>query len=187
VANNHAWDYGSDAFTDTVQRLSARGISAVGAGREPVIRDVRGTHIAFLAYTDLLPASACHEVNCYDAKRMTDDIEHAQQTADVVVVSFHTGEEYVSVSEHQRVMYHAAIDAGADMVVGHHPHVVQELEQYRDRWIAYSLGNFVFDQTFSSETLTGMLLDVSLSGGRILSVIPRTVRISSHYQPALLP
>jgi poly-gamma-glutamate capsule biosynthesis protein CapA/YwtB (metallophosphatase superfamily) len=187
VANNHAWDYGRAAFDDTVRRLRAADIDPVGAGREPVIAWAGDTRVAFLAYTDLLPASACSSgVNCYDPARMVEDIAHVRTLADVVVVSFHTGEEYMSANDHQRTIYRAAVDAGADLVVGHHPHVVQEFEQYGRGWIAYSLGNFVFDQNFSEATMIGMMLVATIRDGKLMSVAPRTVAISREHQPALV-
>lgn len=194
VANNHMWDYGLDAFTDTLQYLAASNISGVGGGRNlaeaqgPVVRIAGDTRVAYLAYTDLLPASACATaeragVNCFDDVRMRGDITRARGVADVVVVSFHTGTEYAA--EHniiQERIYHAAIDAGADVVVGHHPHVVQDMEQYRSGWIVYSLGNFVFDQAFSEATMRGAMLEVSLQNKAVTSVQLLPVVISRDYR-----
>lgn len=188
VANNHIWDYGPDAFSDTLRHLSAADIAPVGAGRAPLLRTVAGTRVAYLAYTDLLPASACTGgVNCYDPVRMPEDIAAAAAAADVVVVSFHTGTEYQPPDERQRRIYRAAIDAGADLVVGHHPHVVQATERYQGGFIAYSLGNFIFDQTFSAETMRGMLLTVTVADGRIAAIASSSVAISRQYQASLAP
>lgn len=197
VANNHIWDYGSDAFTDTLGHLARAGIDAVGGGaddasaRAPVFRDVGGTRVAFLAYTNLLSDSAGAGpgrpgANRYDDTRMKDDIAVARDRSDIVIVSFHAGDEYrEQPNQWQRKAYHTAIDSGADLVIGHHPHVIQALERYRDGWIAYSLGNFVFDQTFSPETMTSVLLSVTVRDGAIMSVTPLTVHISRRYQPSL--
>jgi len=186
VANNHIWDYGPDAFADTLRHLSAADIAPVGAGRAPILRTVAGTRVAYLAYTDLLPASACAGgVNCYDPVRMRDDIASASAAADVVVVSFHTGTEYQPPDDRQRRIYRAAVDAGADLIIGHHPHVVQGTERYHGGFIAYSLGNFVFDQTFSEATMTGMLLTATVSEGRITGIASSSVGISRVYQPAV--
>lgn len=78
-----------------------------------------------------------------------------------------------------------AIDSGADLVVGHHPHVIQRVEKYKGGWIAYSLGNFVFDQDFSRETRTGLLLRVIVEGNAIDEVVPREIRINEKFQPTL--
>lgn len=197
VANNHIWDFGSQAFADTLGYLAVSDISAVGGGRNeveartPVVRTVRMTRIAYLAYTDLLPASAGalasrSGANIWDEQRMKEDVARARTMADVVVVSFHTGTEYEplhnAVQEH---IYHAIIDAGADLVVGTHPHVVQDIEQYKGKWIAYSLGNFVFDQNFSDATRKGLIVSVTVTGGRITDVSRIPVDISKQYQTSL--
>ena len=70
-------------------------------------------------------------------------------------------------------------------MVGHHPHVVQSIERYKQGWIAYSLGNFVFDQGFSPETTQGLLLEAKIEGKQITQVIPRVIRINSSFQPTL--
>ena len=85
----------------------------------------------------------------------------------------------------QKQIAHELVNAGADLIVGHHPHVVEELEQYGQGWIAYSLGNFVFDQPFSAETLEGGALRVSLAKGRVEQVELIPVKISkATYQPS---
>lgn len=199
VANNHIWDYGPDAFGDTLLALSTSDISYVGGGRDimeargGVIRTVRGVRVGYLAYTDLLPSSvqagpSSPGVNTFDADRMRQDITAMRPRADVIIVSFHTGDEYQTThNAKQQEIYHAAIDAGADMVIGHHPHVVQEVEHYREGWIAYSLGNFVFDQSFSSETTAGLMLRVTVQRGRVAGVQHLPISISKEYQPFLAP
>lgn len=108
----------------------------------------------------------------------------ANQQGDLVVVSFHWGDEYQTKhNQKQEQFAKAAIDAGADLIIGHHPHVVQEVEQYKDGWIAYSLGNFVFDQNFSKETTQGLVLKVKISGGKITNIDKQPITISNSFQP----
>lgn len=197
VANNHIWDYGPQAFMDTFDAVVSAGMDPVGGGhteieaRAGIVRTVRGTRVGYLAYTDILPGSAAvgptkPGVNIWEMDRMLEDIRAMRSRADVMVMSFHGGDEYHP--EHnakQEEIYHAAIDAGADLVIGSHPHVVQELEHYKDGWIAYSLGNFIFDQNFSPETMRGMALTVQVLGGRVTMVNPLVVSISRQYQPSL--
>lgn len=197
LANNHMWDYGLPALEDTLSYLAVNDVSAVGAGRTlseargPVVRTVGNTRVAYLAYTDILPASAQATemragVNIYDGERMVEDIVKARASADVVIVSFHTGTEYETFhNPQQQFIYRSAIDAGADLVVGHHPHVVQDVERYRNKWIVYSLGNFVFDQNWSDATRKGALLEVVVTGGTISDVATISVDISKQYQPTL--
>ncbi|HUO75852.1 MAG TPA: CapA family protein [Candidatus Paceibacterota bacterium] len=176
VANNHSHDYGSDAFADTLQYLASASIDPVGYG-PAVVRTVGTTRIGFLAYTYPL-----------DEARITADIAAARPQADVLVVSFHAGTEYETVHNAlQERVYHAAIDAGADLVIGSHPHVVQDVERYKGKWIAYSLGNFIFDQTFSPLTMHGMLVDLTVKDGHIADFATRSVDISRDYQASLGP
>ncbi len=193
LANNHALDWGGAALADTMKRLDDAGIAHAGAGkdlaaaRKATTLPVNGTRVAFLAYCDLFPASYYQHpdkatIAPADPQTLPMDIADARSRADLVVVSFHWGNEYrFRASERQRMLAHLAIDAGADLVLGHHPHVLEEIERYRGRVIAYSLGNFVFDQrdSFSRESA---VLQVRLSPGKstVEEIIP--IRIT-HYQP----
>ena len=197
IANNHMWDYGAQAFKDTLSILASSSISYVGGGlsyteaHTPVIKDVRGTKIAYLAYTNLLPASLGTlgekpKVAFPDKDQMTSDVKKAKESADIVVVSFHFGDEYKTHhNAYQEKMAHAAIDAGASLVIGHHPHVVQDTEQYNGGYIAYSLGNFVFDQNFSKDTRSGMVVSVSIKDKKIDEFLTQKVQFNSSFQPYL--
>lgn len=198
VANNHIWDYGGEAFKDTLKILKENNISYVGGGftydeaHTPVIKEVNGTKIAYLGYTNLLPPFLGTKgdklsVAFPDEDQLALDIHNAKRLADIVVVSFHWGNEYETHhNSFQENLAHIAIDAGADLVVGHHPHVIQEIEKYKDGYIAYSLGNFVFDQNFSEETKSGLLLSVTLKNKKIEQVTSQKVNFSSTYQPFIV-
>jgi poly-gamma-glutamate synthesis protein (capsule biosynthesis protein) len=195
VANNHIWDYGEDAFSDTLSILKKSGITPVGGGdtydeaHAPRIITRGETRVAFLAYTNLLPPRLGEKEAAPAVARYTDDIlkadiVRAKELADVVVVSFHWGDEYQTKhSAEQKRVAHLAIDAGATIVVGHHPHVVQEVEEYGGGYIAYSVGNFVFDQNFSKDTKRGLALLVTIKDGALAAVTTRTVAFTDDYQP----
>ncbi|MBI2123936.1 MAG: CapA family protein [Candidatus Wildermuthbacteria bacterium] len=207
VANNHSLDYGNDALQDSIQRLKDSGIVPIGGGNNryetnaPTLKhfytskyDSTGTTIAMLAYTaagsplwqagENSPGIAW--VNESKIPEFQQDIKQAKQKADILVVSVHFGEEYqTQPSETQKLIAKSAIDAGADIVIGHHPHVVQLIEQYKNGWIAWSLGNFVFDQGFSKETMEGLLLEVKIERKQITQVIPRAIRMNASLQPEL--
>lgn len=197
LANNHIWDYGREAFIDTMQHLRDGGIDYVGAGNtfdeahRGVTRSVGGVNVVFLAYTNLIsPQVAATDttpgVAYLNTEQMVRDIGDARLRGDVVVASFHWGDEYQVIHNAQQDrIAKMAIDAGADLIIGHHPHVVQEVQQYGDGWIAYSLGNFIFDQTFSEETMRGLALRVTLDGSRIGAVESLGISISRQYQPSL--
>jgi len=194
VANNHLFDYGRKAMEDSLKRLKEAGIDYVGAGfslneaRGPVIKKVGQTKIAFFAYTNLGPKSWQAEEKksgiVWLDESFEEDIRRAKGTNDLVIVSFHFGDEYqAKPNASQELWARKAIDAGADLVVGHHPHVVQPLEKYKEGYIAYSLGNFVFDQSFSEETMKGRLLEVVIENVEIKEVIPREIMINKFFQP----
>jgi poly-gamma-glutamate capsule biosynthesis protein CapA/YwtB (metallophosphatase superfamily) len=200
VANNHSFDYGADALLDSIQRLAQAGITSAGAGnnqteaRAPALKTIQGTTIAILAYSavgsPLWQASQFTPgIAWMDASLLLElakDIRAAQKKSDITIVSFHFGQEYQATpTPLQQLLSKAAIDAGADLVVGHHSHVVQPLERYKNGWIAYGLGNFVFDQAFSKETMEGMLLEVQVKQKRITSVLPFKITISKESQPAI--
>ncbi len=196
-ANNHVWDYGHDAFVDSLDILNSHGITPVGGGVDfdqvhtPVVKEVKGTMVAFLAYTKLLPAFLGHKdaapaVAYPDIDQIRLDVDAAQKVADIVVVSYHWGDEYeTSHNAEQGALARATIDAGADLVIGHHPHVSQEIEQYKHGYIAYSLGNFIFDQNFSKDTSHGLMLQVQIKKKSIVSVEGIKVNFNSTYQPHL--
>lgn len=158
LANNHSFDRGRLGLVHTMEVLRRRGIGLVGAGltpqaaQQPLIITKHGLRIAFLAYTTWQPEGylslpEAPALALADAATVARTVTAAKRRADVVIVSLHWGVERVRwPSAQQRQLARAAIDAGADVVLGHHPHVRQPVEYYRGRPIFFSLGNFVFDQ-----------------------------------------
>ncbi|MCR4261025.1 MAG: CapA family protein [Candidatus Colwellbacteria bacterium] len=194
LANNHIWDWGVDALRDTISILVSENILSVGAGanyeeaNSPALFEVNGASIAVLAYTNLLPKSmqASEEspgLSDFDLDKVKESINTLSSQGYLVVVSLHWGDEYQTVANGgQEEIARGLIDAGADLIVGHHPHVVQQLEKYREGWVAYSLGNFVFDQFFSEETMRGAVLRVDLEKGNIVDVTLLPTQLSPDYQ-----
>src|SRR3989344_3560741 len=165
VVNNHSLDWGREAFFDSSTRLRKADIRPVA--NEVEVFEAGGFRIGIYAYTDLLQAEG---VNSFDVDRVVPQIglDKERLGLDYSIVSFHWGNEYETTSSaSQRYIAHSLVDAGADIVVGHHPHVAQEYEWYNRSLILYSLGNFVFDQNFSEETMRGLVARVGLSEERI--------------------
>jgi len=198
LANNHFGDQEVAGMYFTLSHLNNNGIEYVGAGenevraREPKIIERNGVKFAFLGYDDT--RSGRH--NGYRATaekpgvaRLTEgnlaqDIREARKMAHVVIVSFHWGVEYEeSPTERQKILAHLAIDSGASLVLGHHPHVIQPLEEYKDGYIFYSLGNFVFDQMWSDETRNGLIARIFFERGKITKVEMIEVIICDYHQP----
>ena len=198
VANNHAVDYGPAALMDTIKNLKKAGIKVAGGGRDfaaahtpALVKTKAGATIGFLGYDDVIwPGYAATATQPGIAQAVTDmeqvkkDIRELAQKVDFVVVAFHWGFEYHHYPIAQQTSEaHAAIDAGADLVIGHHPHVLQGFEAYHGRLIAYRLGDFVFDH-FSVETGQTVLVDAVVTPtGVEATLIP--VYVSSSGIPAV--
>lgn len=184
LANNHALDFGTDALLDTCKTLDEAGILRVGAGTfEEAKRwqtiEAGGKKIGFLGATRVIPvadwaatAYSAGMLATYDPTILLEQIRAAKAVNDYVVVYVHWGierEEYPK--EYQKTLGHQYIDAGADLVIGSHPHVLQGIEYYNGKPIVYSLGNFVFGSSIPKT----MLLKVRLEGDRaVLTVLPGT-------------
>jgi len=195
-ANNHAYDWGPPALLDTLGRLHAVGIRTVGAGENtleahhPTVVDLGGVRVAFLAYVNIDPqdaAAGAHHpgVAWLDVEQVTADIRFARYLADLVVVCPHWGVEYATApTRRQEELARKMIDAGADLIVGSHPHVVQPLVQYHGRWVAYSLGNFIFDQQ-DPATHRGLMLKVTVRDKKIAEVTKVPIEINADCQALL--
>jgi poly-gamma-glutamate capsule biosynthesis protein CapA/YwtB (metallophosphatase superfamily) len=173
LANNHSKDYGTTAFLDTLAHLKESGVAWCGAGNNAseaysaTVVEARGKKVAFLAFTGIVPdgwPAGTQSPGCAttsDPDRVARAISEARRQADYVVASFHWGIELAtSPNDEQRNLARLAVDSGADFVIGHHPHVVQGFEVYKNRLIAYSLGNYVFSppREISAKTLTVVAL-----------------------------
>mgnify|MGYP000988646238 CR=1 FL=1 len=182
LANNHTMDYGGDALKDTMDVLRENGISYMGAGddigqaRTAYTKDVNGIKTTVLSYDQFYNirwtkngrSAGALEDRCgtapLDMDMVKEDIAKAKETADVVIVMPHWGtEDSTVVTKDQIGMAHDMIDAGADAVIGSHPHILQGMEVYKGRLIAYSMGNFVFDQN-DRENQESIVLNLKFTG-----------------------
>lgn len=199
LANNHTMNFGEVGMRDTLRHLDEVGIVHAGGGTEteanqPMFVTTNGIRFAFLAYTDsrIVPTEyeAVDErlgIAFMRTERMQETVRGAKNFADIVIVSMHAGDEYEPLPhEHQIAFAHAAIDAGAEMVIGHHSHVVQNMEIYNGKHIFYSLGNFVFDQMWSRATREGLALKAVFTKAGLKDVTFHPVIIEDYAQPRLI-
>ncbi len=200
LANNHTPNFGQSGLRDTFKYLSDAGLLLAGAGKDeaaaraPALFQAGGRRFAVLAYndSDVVPASYAASADragtaFMDIDRLRADLAAVRPTADVVIVSMHSGSEYTPrPNARQTAFAHAAIDAGADLVIGHHPHVVQTAEIYGGKPILYSLGNFVFDQDWSRETRDGLGARIVFDGNEVgrIELLPLTIENSCQPTPA---
>ena len=116
--------------------------------------------------------------------RFEEIIKNASQQVSYLIISFHFGEEYKTIhNKRQEHLAHKAVDAGAKIIIGHHPHVIQDTEVYKESFIAYSLGNFIFDQSWSEPTMQGMLLEIKLNKDGTMATTKNTFKLNKFFQP----
>jgi poly-gamma-glutamate synthesis protein (capsule biosynthesis protein) len=181
LANNHTLDYGADGLAQTVEALDATGIQHVGAGpdlmaaRRPVTFQVNGQRIAILAYSMTLPENYYADENKAGTAfghedQVRDDVVAARKQADIVLVAFHWGQESkTELREYQTRLGHLAIDSGASAVIGHHPHILQGIERYKEGIILYSMGNFTFG-SYSSHSTRSAVAQLHFRNNRLQSL-----------------
>lgn len=210
LANNHVFDYGFESFEDTVFLLKRENISYFGGGknleeaRKPVIVHINKLSIGFLGYSwndngiwnkGIKTTKDKYEVPPLDKKIITEDVRNLKEKTDIVIVSLHWGyerERYPLPS--QRKLAHKVIDSGASLILGHHPHVLQGIEEYNNGIIVYSLGNFIFpnvsykrfniiQKTENKESII-FCCEISKDGIRNFAIKP--IRGNDCFQPFIL-
>jgi len=170
LANNHAGDYGVGGLTETSNNLSKIGVSVYGTSEFPILyKQVKDTKFSFVGFNDI----GVSKGNILQAseENIKKYIEIARNNSDFVVVSFHWGDEYISKPNKRQVeLGRLAIDLGADLVVGNHPHWIQGYEVYQDKYIFYALGNFIFDQEWSQKTKEGFFIKATIQDKNVKSI-----------------
>ncbi len=193
TANNHAFDQGQKGIDFTLNLLAQNNIVPIGTGsdcHDGQIVTKNNTKFGFLAYSytalnDGGKSSSPEVCNFNDLSKLKQDILGLKSHgANIVIVNMHAGIEYTRKPTEAQIKFaHTAIDAGADLVIGEHPHWIQTVEQYQGKWIFYSLGNFVFDQMFSQETKEGLTLSISYHKDQIQKIELKPVIIEDYCCP----
>ncbi len=199
LGNNHILDAGAAGLLETLRHLEEAGIAYAGAGadlraaREPMVFELGETRVGVLSYqgvpsyewawaTRAAPGTAplIEEV-------VRKDVERLRREVDLVVVMPHWGKEYVATPEPGQVdLAHAAVDAGADLVIGGHAHWPKGMEVYEGKPIFYGVGNLLLDQSWSEETSTGIFAEITLYEDRVIQVRPVPFVMLDYAQPNFL-
>ena len=214
-ASNHCLDYGMEPFLDTLDLLDRHQIRYVGAGRnivearKPAIIEKQGTRVGFLSYLLLVPLGWGAQparagiapiredalygppyVNEEDLEAMVQDIEKTRPEVDVLVASYHWGSSQSrTLTLSQKAVARAAIDAGADLVIGRHPHILQGIEVYKEKAIFYALGNFALDHAhpmFLPTVKESILVKCVIQEKTIRGVSFRPVYLGDDGRPEIL-
>lgn len=185
LANNHSGDFGEAGYANTRAVCAYHGMLCVGhyasvERHAAAVHSVEGVRVGILALHTLYetPAKA----------HLQEQVRALAAASDLQVAYLHWGVEYETTHHpRQRALAHLLIDEGIDAVIGHHPHVVQDIEVYRNRLIAYSLGNFVFDQYFSDAVQQGLMLGMTVFEHELRYDVIPTTGAGSPAQPQLMP
>lgn len=181
LANNHAGNHGTEAVQETKDLLNENGILVTGVN-DVVILDLRGVKFAFLGYNDISKPQP--GISNVDEVKIKQEIATSKQQADMVIVTYHWGVEYRNQpDERQKYLGHFTIDAGADLVIGNHPHWIQPVEIYKNKLIIYAHGNFVFDQMWSEKTKEGVIGKYTFYDNKLIDVEFIPVKIIDFGQP----
>lgn len=206
LANNHSMNGGSAKVSEMLSNLTGAKLGSFGVGPKGTpaswTTSVHGTTITHLGYDTVpgnieptatspgaqrIPLKPWGTLSQADIQRVQTEVQAAKASSDVVIPWFHWGTEYThDANEEQRALAHAAIDAGAEVVIGTHPHWTQGFEWYKGHLITYSLGNFVFDQNWSEETKRSVALELTFSDNRVTGAKLLPARVENWVQPHFL-
>jgi poly-gamma-glutamate synthesis protein (capsule biosynthesis protein) len=184
LANNHALDQRPAGLENTRKVLTENNITYLGVGEsleeawQPKVVNINGLKIGFLgaSYASVNDGGVARNnlvARIEDVEYLKNSLTELKKTSDFIVVTMHAGVEYMRNPHQPQIDFaHAAIDNGADIVIGAHPHWIQTVEKYKDKYIFYSLGNFIFDQAWSQDTKEGLVLKIFLTGYQALTENP---------------
>jgi poly-gamma-glutamate capsule biosynthesis protein CapA/YwtB (metallophosphatase superfamily) len=159
LGNNHILNFGQTGLDSTEKYLSGKNVSYFGApsGQRSIIENINGVKIAFVSYDEFNGNSEVGQ------NAVVDEIKKDKSQTDLIIVFSHWGIEYnLTPTDNMKSLAHQFIDAGADLVVGSHPHVIEPMEIYNGKRIYYSLGNFIFDQYFDEDVRNGLGVEVKI-------------------------
>lgn len=178
LANNHSNNYGSEGFEETKDYLANIGIKTVGYGNLEIVED-KGTKYGFLGFN--------YTFSTKDLEKDLEIIKKADSQVDVLIVGNHWGEEYrPTANSFQLMAAKRMVENGADVIIGHHPHWVQNYEEINGVPVYYSLGNFIFDQIWSEETKRGMVVKLTFKGKEIINREERNTYTTLIGQPEIV-
>jgi poly-gamma-glutamate capsule biosynthesis protein CapA/YwtB (metallophosphatase superfamily) len=182
MANNHAGNYGKEGLSETIQHLDNAGILSSGVEeRQIAYKKIDDTQFAFLAFNSIYYEGS-GVLNAQE-DLIKNLLKEAKAKSDFIVVQMHWGTEYTrSPNEYQKRIGRFLIDNGADIVVGNHPHWIQDYEIYNGKYIFYALGNFIFDQEWSQETKEGVIVSITIQNKKVKDINFTPIEIRDYGQ-----
>ena len=187
IANNHIQQHGELPFYNTINILQQNKIKVIGADDlQPKIIESKGIKLGFFGYS-LRPGENASRIfySQGNKKKIISDINRIKKKVDYIIISLHWGNEYINLPSISQINFaHDIVDAGADIILGHHPHVLQPVEKYKGGIIAYSLGNFVSDMC-SEVTKKSMILKIIFNQNKKNKIELIPIYINKNYQPEI--
>jgi len=187
VANNHIMEHKESMFQNTIRLLKSNNIHPVGVSNNIEIMSYNEYKIAFVAYSfidDNISNPGYNKIRTEES--ILHDIQKIRSLVDLVIISIHWGSEYVPYPSPEQVRIgRTLVDAGADIILGGHPHVTQGFELYKNKLIIYSLGNFIFDHTFIPKTNESFIAEIIVTDSPVqlqVNIVPIMIR-SDNFQP----
>ncbi len=176
LANNHINNYGLEGVILTKQLLQENSIDALE--EKLIIKTIRGTKLGFLGF---------NLTSGYQEEKILEAVKTAKPKADILIVSFHWGIEYAQEPTQRQIdLAHQVVEAGANLTLGHHSHVIQKTEDYQGSKIVYSLGNFIFDQPWSEATKKGLVAIFTFQEKKLIRSEFKEIYIQDYCQPVFL-
>lgn len=172
VANNHIMEHGNEAFQLTINLLKKNNITPVGIANNTKILEIKGIRIVILAYSFIDDFVLSHLYNKVDSdNKIIDDIKNLRNICDKIIISVHWGYEYVPFPSPEQInIGRKLIDYGADAIIGHHSHIIQGYELYKEKPIIYGLGNFIFDDTYIKSTRKTIIAKIDIKKNQPITV-----------------
>ena len=187
VANNHVCDHGREGFSQTTSLLKDNGFLQIGSYQESISEigwmEYKNKKLAFAAFNDINDHPECKLIAPLERDILFNTLDEIKkQSPDFIIYSLHWGNEYITWPSLSQVdLAHELIDKGVNIIIGHHPHVVQPVEKYNGGVILYSLGNFLFDMLWSEKVRNGMKVDLILNDNKSIDYTIVPFRIRSDY------
>ena len=182
LANNHSTNHGLEGLNETVNILKSNGITPFGLADQIEYLNVKGKKIALVGFVEL--GNNWPGLNNATSQNVAKLVSQARKNTNIVITVFHWGIEYTRKPTQTQVsLAHTAIDNGADIVLGNHPHWIQETEIYKDKFITYAQGNTIFDQDWSQETKEGVLYKFEYKNGKFEKVDEKYTIIEQNVRP----
>jgi len=184
IANNHILNYQNQGMINTINLLNQNHILPVGTS-DPIYFNAKEIKFAFISFEDVEPNNSF--LTKTEEKQIAEKIDEGHKKADIVVVAFHWGVEYTSQPTNRQIkLAHYAIDQGADIIIGNHPHWIQPIEIYKEKPIIYSHGNLIFDQMWSEKTRQGIISKFTFNNNQLMDLELIPIIIENYGQPRIL-